>query len=93
MVGGIRNIFLEGIGVGPHQAQTPGTLCGSEAQEPEPPWPAAATGAFELLAQDPQVSPDGQATTEGESLPDEESPSPRHSLATPALGGKCPTSK
>ena len=44
-------------------------------------------------AQDPQVGPDGQATAKGESLPDEESPSPRHGPAALAPGGKCPTSK
>lgn len=71
--------------------QTPGTPSGSESQEPEPPRPAAATGAFEL--QDPQVSPDGEAAAEGEDLPDKESASPGLSLATVGLRGKCQTSK
>lgn len=51
----------------------------------QPPW--------EPSNQDPQVSPDGQATAEGKDLPDKESPSPGCSLAAVGLGGRRQTSK
>lgn len=72
--------------------QTPGTPSGSKSQGPEPPC-LQLQEPLNHRAQDPQVTPDGQATAEGEDLPDKESASPGRSLATAGPGGKCQTSK
>lgn len=73
--------------------KTPGTPSGSESQGPEPPRLQLPREPLNHRAQDPQVSPDGQATAEGEDLPDKESASAGRSLATAGPGGKCQTSK
>ena len=75
------------------RGQTPGTPSGSESQRPEPPWPAAATGAFEWRGPGPPSRPGRTGYRQGREPPRRGVTLPQARPGSPGPGREVPDLK